>query len=366
LEVDESYYSGIVEGRDCENARWSGRRRRLAGALLVLVLAPSFVAPAACRWGGRRGTLPATLTDEEFWRLSSEFSEPPGAFEHSDNLVSNETHIVHMVPMLRPMRGVYIGVGPEQNFTYIARLQPAMAFIVDIRQENRSLHLMYKALFEVSTDRADFISRLFSRERPAGVGSRTSAQDLFARFETAKRDERLYEATTTLFRDRLLVDHRFPMSSDDLAAIDHAFHGFYSSGPDIHYGREFPGESPDPSYRFLMTATDVWGQNGSYLATEDNFRFVKDLHAGNLIVPVVGDFAGPQAIRRVGDYVRQHAMTVSAFYGSNVEVYLNRRQTAAFCINLAALPYTSWTWFIGSKGMRPLRSKLKNCATTLP
>ena len=113
--------------------------------------------------------------------LSTSFSELPGAFAHSDNLVSNELHFVHAIRMLDPMGGVYIGVGPEQNFSYIARLRPAMAFVIDIRQENRSLHLTYKALFELSADRADFVSRLFSRERPAGLGPKTSVRELFTK-----------------------------------------------------------------------------------------------------------------------------------------------------------------------------------------
>ena len=58
---------------------------------------------------------------------------------------------------------------PEQNFTYIAALKPKMAFIIDIRRGNLQLHLMYKALFELSSDRADFIFRLFSRKRPEGT-----------------------------------------------------------------------------------------------------------------------------------------------------------------------------------------------------
>ena len=70
--------------------------------------------------------------------------------------------------LIQARGGVYIGVGPEQNFTYIARLRPSTAFIIDIRRENRSLHLLYKALFEISRDRADFVSRLFSPARPAG------------------------------------------------------------------------------------------------------------------------------------------------------------------------------------------------------
>ena len=89
-----------------------------------------------------------------------------------------------------------------------------------------------------------------------------------------------------------------------------------------------------------MTATAMPGASArSYLATEDAFAFVKDLHARNLIVPVVGDFGGPSAIKGVGDYIRQQGSVVSAFYGSNVEVYLTNQQMAAFCANLAALPY---------------------------
>jgi hypothetical protein len=354
---------GIVDGRDSDSAPCRPRRsaRQPHASLLALCAAAAFVAQTACGASFRRGTLPPALSDEEFWRLSTSVSEPAGAFEYSSNLVSNETHFVHAIRMLRPAGGVYIGVGPEQNFSYIARLQPAMAFIVDIRRENRSLHLMYKALFELSADRADFVSRLFSRERPATLTPNTSTQDLFATYDAAMPDARLYDATARLVRERLLGVRRFPLSPDDLAGIEDALHAFYANGPDIHYGRSRPGEAPDPSYRALMTATDVSGQNRSYLATEKAFAFVKDLHARNLIVPVVGDFAGPHAIRRVGDYVRQHEAVVTAFYGSNVEVYLTRRQTEALCGSLATLPYDSQTWFIGSKGMRPFSTKLNAC-----
>jgi hypothetical protein len=337
------------------------RLGRHATALFVLAVAASFVAHSGCRSDPRRGTLPAQLTDEQFWRLSSSFSEPAGVFAHSDNLVSNESHFVHAIRMLRPMGGVYIGVGPEQNFSYIARLRPAMAFIIDIRQENRGLHLMYKALFELSADRTDFVSRLFSRERPTGLGPTASVQELFAKYETARPAGLLYEGNARMVRERLLNAHGFSLSADELAGIEAALHRFYSEGPDIHYGRSHPGEVPDPSYRALMTATDISGRNGGYLATEESFTFLKDLHARNMVVPVVGDFAGPRAIRGVGDYIRQHAARVSAFYASNVEVYLSRQQTAAFCGNLATLPYDSRTRFIGSKGMRAFPSKLETC-----
>lgn len=80
-----------------------------------------------------------------------------------------------------------------------------------------------------------------------------------------------------------------------------------------------------------------------------------------MIVPLVGDFAGPGALRRAGDYVRDHADVVSAFYGSNVGVYLNSQQTRAYCRNLAALPASPDSWFIESDGVRTLTSKLSVC-----
>ena len=180
--------------------------------MLTLALACAFAAQPACRSPFRRSTLPAQLTDEEFWKLSADLSEPAGDFPHSDNLVSNETQYVHTMQSLGSMGGVYIGVGPEQNFSFIARLRPAMAFIVDIRAGNRGLHLLYKALFESAGDRAEFVSRLFSRRRPDGLGATTSVQELFAKFAQQPADRRLRDDTLQLVRARLMEQHEFALT----------------------------------------------------------------------------------------------------------------------------------------------------------
>ena len=331
-------------------------------AFVVLALLLSLTGQAACASVPDSSTLPAALSDEDFWRLSTEMSEPAGAFRHSDNLVSNEAQFAQTVGLLRPRGGVYIGVGPEQNFSFIARLQPALAFIVDIREENRHLHLMYKALFGLSIDRADFISRLFSRERPAAVDPRSSVDDLFTTYAKAPASSELHEATARLVRERLIDVHRFPLSIDDMRSISRILMAFYSDGIDIHYGRLLPPTAAGPSYRALMTARDIRRQSRSYLATDEAFGLMKDMQAKNLIVPVVGDFAGPGAIRRIGDYVRQQGGFISAFYGSNVQVYLSKQQMAAFCENLATLPYDSRTFFIGNKGLQRLTAKLTTCS----
>ncbi len=312
---------------------------------------------------GRRSTLPAALSDQDFWRLIEALSEPAGAFTLSDNLVSNEPRFAETVRLLRPTGGAYVGVGPEQNFSYIAGLRPAIAFIIDIRRENLDLHLLYKALFELSTDRADFVSRLFSRPRPAGLASTASVDDIFAQYDGVTPSPEQYTLNATLVRERLLATHRLPLSQVDLDWIERAFTAFYDGGPTIDYYGARAVDAVRPSYGQLMAAKDLFGRSRSFLATEDGFRFVKALHSRNLIVPVVGDFAGPSAIRRVGAYLREHAERIHAFYGSNVGVYLTNQQMGAFCVNLAALPAAAGAWFLDSDGLRLMSAKLRACGS---
>ena len=293
-------------------------------------------------------SMPAALSDQEFWSLVVSFSEPAGSFL-SENLVSNESHLAEMIHAMGPQHrgGTYIGVGPEQNFSYIARLQPQLAFIVDIRGENRDLQLMYKALFEISDNRPDFVSRLFSRRRPAGLRSDASAEEIFDTLSSEAPDHALYVSTLHAVRDRLLSHHHLPLSAGQLQWIEHVLSTFYAEGPTITYWGTPVTVDLQPgtrevrerifSYAGLMTAKDETRQVGSYLASERRFRIVKDLESNNLIVPIVGDFAGDKALTSVGRYVREHGGNVSLFYGSNVADILTPEQFRRFCGNLALL-----------------------------
>jgi hypothetical protein len=301
-----------------------------------------------------RKVLPTRLTDQEFWKLSAELSEPDGTFR-SDNLVSNEVWLQYVIPDLLkvvPPAGVYLGVGPEQNFTYIAALKPAMAFILDVRRGNLDLQLMYKALFEVSANRAEFVSRLFSRPQPDGISEQSTAADLFKAFSDVERSQPLYDETLGTIKRQLVAKHGFALSGDDWSSIQSAFDALSTFGPYINYlstGTDSYGGARLPSYADLMTATDDQGTPHSYLNTEDGFRLMKDLETKNLIVPVIGDFAGPKAIRAVGGYLRDRGATVSTFYLSNVELYLDREMTwGSFCKNVAALPLDANSVFIRS------------------
>src|SRR5262249_1735230 len=172
-------------------SRCPGRRYTLTGVLAprrriparpralpaVSILAACLGAVAIATTIAARAGLPTRLTDQEFWGLVNDLSEQNGSFR-SDNLLSNEARFQFVIPaLLETTRsgGAYMGVGPEQNFTYIAAVKPGMAFIIDIRRGNLDLHLMYKVLFELSADRAEFVSRLFSRRRPPALRAASTA-----------------------------------------------------------------------------------------------------------------------------------------------------------------------------------------------
>src|SRR5580765_3592437 len=145
------------------------RAATVVGAMLALTIATVSSAQLT-------RSLPASLTDREFWDFFTTMSEEGGSFP-SENFVSNEQTYQHVIPTLKRTvtpGGVYLGVRPEQNFTYITNLKPRMAVIFDIRRQNAMAHLMYKALFELSPTRADFLSHLFSRPLPASLGTSAS------------------------------------------------------------------------------------------------------------------------------------------------------------------------------------------------
>ncbi|HTL01517.1 MAG TPA: hypothetical protein VL243_04800, partial [Vicinamibacterales bacterium] len=319
-----------------------------------LIIASCLAAPPAISWLRGAESLPEALSDQEFWALSSDMSEPGGWFR-SDNLLSNELGFPFIVADLVKSGNtsrVYMGVGPEQNFNYIAALKPKMAFVVDIRRGNLDVQLMYKALFELSADRADFVSRLFSKRRPATLNALSTPDQIFQAFAVIGKSEELRNSNLLAVKATLVATHHFALDSEDWKNISDAYSAFYTYGPDIRYsstqGSGFGGYN-QPSYAELMTAVDAEGRPRSYLATEQNYQVLRDLESRNLMVPVVGNFGGPKAIRAVGQYVKEHGSAVSAFYLSNVEMYLNQQNLwEAFCRNVAALPLDPTSTFIRS------------------
>jgi hypothetical protein len=307
-------------------------------------------------------TLPSRVSDADFWRFVTEFSEPNGLYPY-ENYVGNEVMLQRVIPAAKKMiqpGGVYIGVGPEQNFTYAQALEAKMGFVVDIRRQNMLELLLYKALFEMTDNRADFLAELFSRRRPLKLDAKTSVTTLFDAYRMVQPDAK-YQLDNINAIKNVLAKHGFRLSDADIHTIERVHAVFYRAGPGIDYTFEATELPPRPaagfpSFERMMIATDgdcgspcltsyslppAPGRNWSFLATEENFQYVRNMQRRNLLIPLVGDFAGPGTIRKIGQYLKDHSALVSAFYASNVEYYLDDNQQQAFYANVLALPTDS-------------------------
>ena len=271
-------------------------------------------------------------------------SEPGGYFD-TDNLISNERSYLQVLSDLeRPAvhGGAYVGVGPDQNFSYIARLRPSIAFIVDIRRDNLLLHLLFKALFEQSHTRIEYLSLLFGRRMPDNAGHwRTDPVERLAEYVDSTEPERESMAARRERLDASIRRYGVPLSPGDVATIAKFHDRFIAAGLDLRFestGR--PPQSHYPAYRELLVAADSLGRKGNFLASEEGFQFVKSLEARDLVVPVVGNLAGPTALSAIGSVLKRRGEPLSAFYTSNVEFYLAREGTLErFVENLARIPH---------------------------
>jgi len=204
-----------------------------------------------------------SLTSEEFSRLIRDFSEEGGHF-FSDNFTSSEDSYLTIVDKMQELDvsgGAYIGVGPEQNFTYIAKIRPRIAFIVDIRRQAMIQHLMYKAIFHLSPTRVHFLSYLLSRPIPHGKAPEADAplDDILTFFDNIPADNKAYLENLTSIRKIIQSDFRFALSSEDQASLEYVYKSFSTWGFNVGFdvgGRRpwiqsFPEfESPSCNERF--------------------------------------------------------------------------------------------------------------------
>lgn len=283
-------------------------------------------------------------SDSSFARLIEALSEPGGYFD-TDNLISNETSYLHVIGKLEELGisgGAYIGVGPDQNFSYVATLRPQIALIIDIRRDNQLQHLMFKALFALSRNRIEYLCRLFGRPVPDD-GRRWEGRDieeLVDYIDVTPIDSKEMQASLSSVAE-VAASFGVRLSEGDLETIRRFHSTFMRDGLSLRFRSH--GRRPRPyypTYRQLLLETDLEGRRASYLANESDFQFVKQMQARHLILPVVGDLAGYQAMRAIARYLKEKKLPVTAFYTSNVEFYLMRsRSFESFADNVAALPF---------------------------
>jgi len=329
---------------------WEGHRRPWIAAVVAvaLLLAAGGAAlqspPQARSAASHTGTIPAA----EFSRLIQDFSEEGGYF-FSDNFTSNESAYIYIMKPLEKYGstgGAYVGVGPEQNFTYIAHIRPKIAFIVDIRRQAIVQHLMYKAIFHLAADRAQFLSILFSKPLvgPGLPQPDTAIEGILKYFSTARSSEEAYRTNLARIEKTIRQDFRFSLTASDRQDLAYVFNSFYRG--DLRTAFRMPGDNYGgywgarfPNLADLILATDGNGRMGNFLVLKSDYEFVRNLHEQNRIIPVVGDFGGAKALAAVGSYLRQNGYILSAFYTSNVEQFLfDGRAFPYFVSNVRKMP----------------------------
>jgi len=313
----------------------------LANALVVLLL-----------MAGASRVAHASKDHKTFAALSARLSEPNGYFD-SDNLISNETSYLHVMDKLRELNvrgGVYVGVGPDQSFSYIAKIRPRMAVIIDIRRDNLLQHLIFKSLFSHAHNRIEYLCMFFGKPFPKTKGWETRGiKELVDYIDNTASEPKLFEKS----QKQLIIDvqrYGITLSASDTETVSKILKAFYTAGLDIRYSSYHrPPRSIYPTYRDLLLERTLGGEVQNYFNSEDDFQFIKKLEEQDLIVPVVGDLSGPQALKAIGKYVAELKDHVSAFYVSNVEFYLERQGTYnKFIENVKSLPFDEHSVIIRS------------------
>jgi len=317
----------------------------VAGALgQSLLLARPVVAPV----------LAQRAPDTAFGALVARLSESPGYFD-SDNIISNEASYLEITSQLSKVGthgGVYVGVGPDQNFSYIALIRPAMAFMLDIRRDNLLEHVLFKSLFAISRNRMEFLCRLFGKPVPADIDRWTGRQiaPILLYLERTPTDSGAVAETRRLSNERI-AGFAVPLDARDRGMIERYRAEFVADGLETRYssiGRNNRGDYP--TFRQLVLAGDRNGHLASYLAEEEPFQYVRAMENRDQVVPVVGNVAGEKAVKAIGQYATDHHLVVSAFYLSNVEQYLLGRDGGfdQYARNVVALPRDSTSVIIRS------------------
>jgi len=286
---------------------------------------------------------PDALTDSVFSALVERVSEPGGFFD-TDNLISNESGYLKVMGALRRLGlqgGAYVGVGPDQNFSYIAAVRPDIVFITDVRRDNMLHHLLLKALIERAESRVEFLAGLHGRPVPLdrGAWSMRTIDDLVAYVDGQEADPAVVEGLHAEVAEAVR-SYGIPLSDEDLGTIRRFHQTFIDAGLGLRF-TSF-GRAPRPyypTYRQLVLETDLDGEQSSYLVDEASYAVVRDLQLANRIIPVVGDMAGDHALAEMGEVMREMDVALTAFYASNVEFYLwGARTFGAWEANLAAMP----------------------------
>src|SRR5262249_27428204 len=227
--------------------------RSAVRSVILVVLAGALLA------GGVHGSgQPAA---QSFADRIEQLSEPGGDFD-TDNLISNERSYLDVVTGLKTagvVGGAYIGVGPDQNFSYIAQIRPSIAFILDIRRDNLLLHLLFKALFAAAPTRVEYLALLTGRPTPEHpeMWREATLERIVEHIDSLSPADRDFERRLDRRVHDAIAGFGLALSAADFATIERFHHTFVNAGLSLKFeSRGRPPRDVYPTFRDLLLATD--------------------------------------------------------------------------------------------------------------
>ncbi|HEY7818616.1 MAG TPA: hypothetical protein VIG29_10385, partial [Vicinamibacteria bacterium] len=132
----------------------------------------------------------------------------------------------------------------------------------------------------------------------------------------------------------------FPLDTKDREIIEFTYRSFFEEQLGLRFKSHGRPPMPyHPTYRSLLLARDPSGAPAHFLSRSDDYQHVRKLARDGRLVPIVGDFAGPHALKAIGKFALEQGETITAFYVSNVEFYLLRSDLfASYAENVRSLP----------------------------
>jgi len=185
--------------------------------------------------------------------------------------------------------------------------------------------------------------------------------ELVSYFDNTPADGEFSLRSLDLLFTTIEESFKFPLSSSDRGTLEFVHSVFREENLDTRFwfrGRWSWGYFP--TFRSILLQQDLEGELENFLAREEDYQFVRNMHLRNRIIPVVGDFAGNKALASVASYLKENGYELSVFYTSNVEQYLFRNGVfGAFVENVRKLPAGDQSLFIraftGMRGGHPAR-----------
>src|SRR4030095_13719695 len=152
--------------------------------------------------------------------------------------------------------------------------KPALAIVTDIRRQNMLEHLLYKALFDLSATRAEFLANLFSRETPR-IDSRASLPELLQSIRRSGSSVARLRSNLSAVRQRLSQKFGLHLSEMDLSRIEYVYATLHEEGLDLRFSSIGRNNAMNyPTFESLLLQTDRSGARQGYLATEESFQWM--------------------------------------------------------------------------------------------